>query len=134
MFNEAIQALIENIKDMVSQMLKNADYDKAYTGRVKEIKQIRSGLHAFLYTVTINGKDYSIKSKLTYLVGDYVLVLVPRNNWSEARILATGNEITSVGNSNLESRVKRLEQQEVLDYRVLSVVDDNTKEAIIKNG
>lgn len=92
MFNDAVQALIENIRNMVVQMLNSVDYDKTYTGRVKAFKEIRTGLHDYIYTVTINGKDYSVKSKLKYKVGDYVLALIPRNNWNDVRLIPTGNE------------------------------------------
>ena len=113
MFNEAVQALIDNIKNMVIQMLKNADYDRTYTGRVKEVKQMRTGLYTFLYTVTISGVDYSIKSKFKYSVGDYVLVLVPRSNWGCAKLIATGNEgtIETKEITELKARIAKLESK-----------------------
>lgn len=92
MFDKAVTALIENIKNMVSQMLEKADFDRTYTGYVKDFKQVRNGLSIYLYTITINGKDYAVKSKLKYSIGDYALVLVPRNNWGDAKLLSTGAE------------------------------------------
>lgn len=116
MFNEAIQALIDNIRSMVVQMLRNADYDRTYTGRVKSVEQVRKGLSTYLYTITINGRDYTIKSKLLYNVDDYVLVLFPRNNWNDAKIVATGDDVISgisTGDTiiSLEQRMVTLESQ-----------------------
>ena len=116
MFNEATQALIENIKNIVSQMLDKADYDRTYTGRVKSKELIRKGLNIYLYTITVNGSDHVIKSKLVYSVGDYAFVLVPRNNWNDAKIVATGDDILSSvesGNAitNLEQRLTALEDK-----------------------
>lgn len=121
MFNDAVQALIESVTKMVTQMLNNADYDRTYTGRVKSVKQIRKGLCTYLYTVTINGADHSIKSKLTYKVGDYASVLVPRNNWNDAKIVATGDDIVS----DLEQRVAKLESMAQTSSVFLTDSDNN---------
>lgn len=112
MFDKATQALISSIKTIVAQMLNDAEYDKTYIGRVKAVNQVRVGLYTYLYTVTINGLDYSIKSKLKYTVDDYVLVLVPRNNWGSAKLIATGEEKISELKeiALIESRIDKLEQ------------------------
>lgn len=129
MFDDATQAIIDGVKNIVSQMLNKADFDRTYTGRVKSKEQIRKGLSTYLYTITINGSDHAVKSKLVYNVGDYAMVLVPRNSWNDAKIVATGDDIiSSLGNgegiSSLEQRLQELEDKQNADSETLSNLVD----------
>ena len=78
-FKEALDAMVENIRSMVSSLIDKAPFDKTYIGVVKSVNNSE-------ITVTINGGDYILKSNIPYSIGSYVMVLVPRNNWDKAMI------------------------------------------------
>lgn len=83
-FRKALDSMVDNIMSMVSKIIENAPFDKTYFGIVKSI----SGSEI---TVTINGGDRILKSSITYSVGSYVMVLVPRNNWDKAMITGSSS-------------------------------------------
>ncbi len=89
-FKDAIDSMVINMKELMSKMIAQADYDKTYTGVVRAVQPPRTGSNVSTYTVLVNGVEKTIKSELTLAVDDYALVLVPRNDWNSARFSYMG--------------------------------------------
>ena len=83
-FQDAIDTIVQELQSMIQRMLSRADYDRTYTGVVVSVSY-KDSVNS--YTVRINGVEYIIDSKLNYDVGNYVYVLVMRNNWNNLRLL-----------------------------------------------
>lgn len=79
-FKDATSAIVTEIKRMVEKAVEAASFDRTYRGRVVAIESGKC-------SVLINGTIYTLKTFAGYTVGDYVNVLVPRNNWNNATIL-----------------------------------------------
>ena len=79
-FKSALDTLIAEVKRMIEKAIEAAPFDKTYRGRVVAIESGKC-------SVQVNGTIYTIKTSATYAVGDYINVLVPRNNWNNAVLL-----------------------------------------------
>lgn len=78
--DEAIEILMKAVEEVASKHIQNASFDKTYRGFV-------STATGGVYTVLIEGKEYSIKSSDTYAVGDTVRVLFEQNDPKKRMIL-----------------------------------------------
>lgn len=80
---------------MIKQAIEAAPFDKTYRGRVMESSNSAC-------SVLINGSIIEIKTDTTYTIGDYVNILMPRNDWKKPVILGSGygssDEIDEVSN------------------------------------
>ena len=79
-FKKAVDILIAEVKRMIDKAIEVAPFDKTYRGRITAVS-------GSTYSVLINGSIIDVKSSTTYAVGDYVNVLMPRNDWKKAIIL-----------------------------------------------
>lgn len=81
---DAIKGLLDGINYVVQQALKNASYDKTYTGVIKSINSNNT------YTVIINNIDYiNVRSSISNLtVGNTVKIIVPQNQMNQMFIFA----------------------------------------------
>ena len=74
--NEAINVLVSTIKDAMKQTISSASYDVT-------LPSIITNVDGGLYTVTINGNSYNIRSSISRLKeGQKVRVTIPCNNWN----------------------------------------------------
>lgn len=76
--------LIDSIKIIVQNFIKNAPYDKTYEGKIKTINSSTNN-----YDVLINGNVYTLPIYIsrTLTINQIVKVVVPQNQWSKAFIL-----------------------------------------------
>lgn len=85
-FKAALDKLVEQIVAIVRNMLESAPFDKTYTGIVRtNTKPSNSSVYAL--GVEVDGKKRTIKSVFNVPVNSLVKILVPRNNWDNARII-----------------------------------------------
>lgn len=85
-FKHALDILVVNIMSMVSSLIDKAPFDKTYTGVVRKIEGSK-------ITVRINGTEKVIKSNISCSLGDYLIILIPRNNWDLAMIMGKSDGI-----------------------------------------
>lgn len=78
--DEAIEILMKAVEEVASKFVQSASFDKTYRGFVSTVNN-------GVYTVLIEGKEYSIKSGDTYAVGDTVRVLFEQNDPKKRSIL-----------------------------------------------
>lgn len=78
--DEAIEILMKAVEEVAAKFVQSASFDKTYRGFV-------STAESGVYTVLIEGKEYSIKSSDTYAVGDTVRVLFEQNDPKKRMIL-----------------------------------------------
>lgn len=86
-FKDALDTIVTEVEKIVNKILASAPFDKTYSAIVLDKSTSGSG---YTYTVKINGKNREVFSKLNYSIGDYVYVLVPRNNITRAVVINIG--------------------------------------------
>lgn len=88
--NEAINVLVSTMKDAMKQTVSSASYDITLPS---VITNIENGL----YTVTINGNSYQVRSSISKLKeGQKVRVTIPCNNWNNMYISNTIDEYDNI--------------------------------------
>lgn len=100
-FKNAMDTLIAEIKRMIEKAIEAAPFDKTYRGRVVAVDGNK-------YSVQINGTIHEIKTTAVYAVGDYMNVLVPRNDWEKIVIVAEDAYAETIG-SSLSSSLNTLD-------------------------
>lgn len=88
--NEAINVLVSTIKDAMKQTISSASYDVT-------LPSVITNVDGGLYTVTINGNSYNIRSSISRLKeGQKVRVTIPCNNWNNMYISNTIDEYDNI--------------------------------------
>lgn len=88
--NEAIHVLASVMKDAIKQTISSASYDITLPSVITNIED-------GLYTVTINGNSYNIRSSISRLKeGQKVRVTIPCNNWNNMYISNTIDEYDNI--------------------------------------
>lgn len=81
---DAYGNLKKGLFELIKTLIKKADFDKTYKGRVK------SSISDNKYKIIINGNEFTAKtidSSKTYKENSIVYVLAPQNNMKELLIL-----------------------------------------------
>jgi len=116
-FKDALDSIVNEIKGLMERLIEKAPFDKTYTGVVISGTSDGSG---YIYSIQVNGKDKSIKSNLVFSVGEYVKVLVPRNDWTRATIALESGKYLPLTGGTVTDVTKYLNNQ-------FYIFDDYTK-------
>lgn len=88
--NDAISVLVSTFKDAMKQTISSAGYDIT-------LPSVITHIDGGLYTVTINGNSYNIRSSISKLTeGQKVRVTIPCNNWNNMYISNTIDEYDNI--------------------------------------
>ena len=94
-FKSALDTLIAEVKRMIEKAIEAAPFDKTYRGRVVDIANGKC-------SIQINGTITTVKDTGSYVLGSYVNVLIPRNNWNNLVVLGIGDD------SNIEEALRNI--------------------------
>ena len=78
---EAIKTLVKGIVKIASKAIKEAQFNKSYTGRVFEIIDDNN------YIVIINNKKYKVKSRFTLEINEVVKIVCWNNDLNELYVI-----------------------------------------------
>lgn len=79
--NEALDSLVKGIVKIASKAIKEAHFNKAYTGRVFEIVDDNN------YIVVINNKKHKVKSRFKLEINDVVKIVSCNNDMNELYVI-----------------------------------------------
>jgi hypothetical protein len=82
-FKDAVNTLLSGFQGMIDKAIEAAPFDKTYRGRIVAVDGSK-------YSVQINGTIHEIKTSKVFSEGEYVNVLVPKNDWNKALISDQG--------------------------------------------
>lgn len=85
-YNKALAAIMAAIQNIVDKALANAPFDQTYIGTIESL--LNTDGQRRNYKVKINGIIKVVSCSKEHLVGDRVYILVPRNDWNNARIIS----------------------------------------------
>lgn len=78
---EAIETLVKGIVKIASKAIKEAQFNKSYTGRVSNIIDDNN------YIVIINNKEFKAKSRFKLEINDVVKIISWNNDMNELYII-----------------------------------------------
>lgn len=78
---EAIDTLVKGIVKIASKAIKEAQFNKSYTGRVFEIIDNNN------YVVIINNKKHKVKSRFQLNINDVVKIVSCNNDMNELYVI-----------------------------------------------
>ena len=79
--NEALDALVKGIVKIASKAIKEAQFNKTYTGRVFEVVDDNN------YIVIINNKKHKVKSRFQLNINDVVKIISCNNDMNELYVI-----------------------------------------------
>ena len=82
-FKDAVNTLLSGFQGMIDKAIEAAPFDKTYRGRIVAVDGSK-------YSVQINGTIHEIKTSKIFSEGEYVNILVPKNDWNKALISDQG--------------------------------------------
>jgi len=85
-YNKALAAIMSAIQNMVDKAIANAPFDQTYIGTIDTFVKT-DGVYR-IYKVKVNGIIKMIPCSKEHRVGDRVYILVPKNDWNNARIVS----------------------------------------------
>lgn len=80
-YEKALSSLIKGVVNTVTLEIKRAKFNRGITGRITGI------IDSNTYTVTINDKEYTAKSRFNYQINNVVKIICWNNNMNELYVI-----------------------------------------------